>query len=138
MMIEKIIQRLKIKMNFMHNNNGDYPWYKWHKTYYDALLEEIEEAKKEIKNDNSVYLEDELWDVFWDFYCLAYALELEWKITSVDKVFERCYKKLIGRVAESGDNVGDWLEIKKFQKEELKKEHENLYLVQEKNNDSSQ
>ncbi|MDR1944995.1 MAG: hypothetical protein LBQ59_02680 [Candidatus Peribacteria bacterium] len=38
---------------------------------------EVEEAKDQYKDNNSVYLEDELGDIFWDFFCLTYSLQNE-------------------------------------------------------------
>lgn len=103
------------------------PFYEWNKTYLKWLREELEEVEKEIKENNSVYLEDELWDVFWDYLCLLHSLENEWKITSIDKVLERCYKKFGERVGYDWDWWYNWQEVKDKQKQELKLEHNKLY-----------
>ncbi|MFK7780032.1 MAG: MazG nucleotide pyrophosphohydrolase domain-containing protein [Candidatus Gracilibacteria bacterium] len=108
------------------------PFYKGHQTFLDGLKEEIQEAEEEIKNNNSVHLEDELGDVFWDYICLLHALENEGKISSIDNVLERCYKKFSGRILENGAGNGDWNEVKNKQKEELKIEHNRLYNNDEK------
>ena len=56
-----------------------------------------------------------------------HALESEGKITSVEKVFERCWKKFSERVnIKDGSDNWDWEEVKKKQKEKLKKEAENI------------
>jgi len=109
------------------------PFYKWHQTYLQGIKDEIEEAENEIKPNNSVYLEDELWDVFWDYLCLLHGLESEWKITWVEKVFERCYEKFIWRVWEKANWGHNWEEIKKEQKIKRKKEHNKLYKNDKKN-----
>ena len=103
------------------------PFYKWHMTYFDWIKDELEEVKAEIMDNNSVYLEDELWDIFWDYLCLLHALENEWKITSVEKVFKRSYAKFSGRVWVDWDGWFEWDKVKAKQKEELKKEHDKIY-----------
>ena len=100
-------------------------WYRWHKTYIKWLDEEIQEMKEELKQDNSVYLEDELWDIFWDYICLLNSLEYEWFINK-ENVYNRCFKKLSERL----DGIKKWKtwdEIKKKQKSILLKEHKNTY-----------
>jgi NTP pyrophosphatase (non-canonical NTP hydrolase) len=126
-MLSKIKNLSKLRVEFLIKKK--WPWYKWASTYFEAVEKELQEAKEEYKDNNSVYLEDELWDVLWTYLCLLNSLESEWKITNVDKVFERCYKKFIERVWETGSNYwsGLWEEIKKKQKEERKKEHEEKY-----------
>lgn len=90
-------------------------------------MKEIQEAKAEVKENNSVYLEDELWDIFWDYLCLIETLKNEGKITNLEKVFERCYKKFSERIDEKTWKNRDWQEVKKLQKEKLKKEHFEKY-----------
>ena len=104
------------------------PWYTWHKVFLDWLVEELEEAKEEIKQNNSVYLEDELGDVFWDMMCLLTSLEQEWLIKK-EKVFERAYKKFSERInyVQSREEMQSWEEIKKIQKQRRQKEHDDLY-----------
>ena len=43
----------------------------------DSIKDEIEEAIVEIKDDNHVYLEDELGDIFWAYACFLSMLEIE-------------------------------------------------------------
>lgn len=124
-MHKKIKELSARRIKFLIENKIDF--YKWHKTYLDWLRDELKEAEDEIMDNNSVHLEDELWDVFWDYLCLLHSLEDEWKITSVEKVFERCYKKFSGRISDEWKNRGDWGEIKNIQKQELKIEHNRLY-----------
>lgn len=113
---------------FLENLDTYWFFYTWHQTYIDALKEELEEVEEEMKENNSVYLEDELWDVFWDYICLLHSLEQEGKITNVWKVFERCYKKFSERInIETWANNQDWKEVKKVQKDMCKKEHQEKY-----------
>ena len=87
---------------------------------------EVKEAKDEIKRNNSVYLEDELGDIFWTYMRLLYSLEKEWYIDA-KRVFERCETKFRQRV-EAVENDISWDDIKTLQKETLEKEHKKRYL----------
>lgn len=120
--IKNILELSKKRINFLHNVNNKW-WYFWHKTYIEWIKNELDEMQNEIKENNSVFLEDELWDIFWDYICLLNSLEEE-KMINVDKVFGRCYKKFSERLWDSADfEAVNWEWIKQKQKEELKKEH---------------
>lgn len=123
--IEKIIALSKKRINYLHNVDNRW-FYKWNKTYINAIIEELEEVKKEIKENNSIYLEDELWDVFWAYICLLNSMEEEWLINK-KKVFERSYNKFSERIWPDWNWWRNWEEIKNKQKEERKKEHEKKY-----------
>lgn len=124
-MIEKIKQLSIARVKFLIESKNE--WYEWSKTYWKAIKWEIKEAKDENKKNNSVYLEDELWDIFWDYMCLLASLEREGKITSVDKVFERAYSKFSWRIQDDWSYRWDWKTIKDEQKKKRKEEHEKLY-----------
>lgn len=126
--IEKITDLSESRIQeFVDTKNS---WYEWHKTYLDWVSDEFEEMKVEIKKDNSVYLEDELWDVFWDYMCLLSSLKQEWLISSEKKVFERCRKKFSERIWEVRKSIPwqDWIwkKVKDKQKIELKNEQEKI------------
>lgn len=104
---------------------GDNDWYEGSTTYFAWIQDEIHEVEKELRAENHVFLEDELWDVFWDYICLLHSLEHEGKIEK-NRIFERIYKKFSERVGEDGRGGNDWEEVKKRQKEELRREHEAL------------
>ena len=55
--------------------------------YFKEIVNEINEAKEELKKDNAVYLEDELGDIFWDYWMLLKLLGRDGYIRSLDKVF---------------------------------------------------
>lgn len=103
------------------------PWYKWHQTYIDWIQDEFDEIKKELKQNNTVYLEDELWDLFWDFMCLLNSLEHENMITSQENVFKRAYEKFHERISEvrkeGNEHRETWKNIKSKQKAKREKEH---------------
>lgn len=96
------------------------------KMYIKQLKKEIKEVQAEMKNKNSVYLEDELGDIFWDFLNLAYLLKLEGKIETEENIFKRCEKKFKARVKGIKNGIR-WEDIKKEQKRERKEEHLEKY-----------
>lgn len=120
--IQKIITLSGNRIPFLINHNID-DFYKWSDTYIKWILDEIDEVKEELKENNHVYLEDELWDIFWNYVCLLESLEQEGKIHK-SRVFDRCYLKFSERLNPDGSNNGDWGTVKKAQKERLKKEQE--------------
>ncbi|MDA9129021.1 nucleotide pyrophosphohydrolase [Candidatus Gracilibacteria bacterium] len=95
------------------------------KKYFEGMIEEIEEAKQEVKQDNSVYLETELGDIFWTYLNTLYCLEQEGYI-SKEKVFERCLKKFSERTEGIQEGVL-WNSIKEKQKHDLLQEHNEKY-----------
>jgi len=99
--------------------------------YKKWLIWEIEEAFEEIKENNSVYLEDELWDIFWTYITLLQGLQKRWYIKSVEKVFERSFDKFNGRLdyVIKNNYENSWKEIKDIQKIKRKKEHEEKYWI---------
>ena len=87
-------------------------------TFVEWIENEMIEMKDELRLWNRVLLEDELWDIFWDYICLLENLEQEGKI-SKEKVFDRCWTKFSERLKSDGSDNGDWAEVKKKQKERL-------------------
>lgn len=110
-------------------------FYKWWETYFNWIIDEMDEVKEQIKLGNAVYLEDELWDVFWGYICMLKIFEKKWYIVDTKKVFERCHKKLSERIKATKEadwgSYWAWNETKKKQKKELKDEHNCLYGCEE-------
>lgn len=94
-------------------------------TYIEELQSEIEEMKAEMKENNSVYLEDELWDILWDYLNIVYLLEKKGYIDA-QGVIERCEKKFGERIIWSEKDI-PWNEVKQQQKQELLAEHNTKY-----------
>ncbi len=126
--IQKIITLSEARIpELMKNGDSGYSdFYKWSETFVKGMDDEIEEMKHELKEWNRVLLEDELGDIFWDYICLLENLEQEGKI-SKEKVFDRCWTKFSERLNPDGSNNGNWMEVKKSQKEKLIQEI-NLHL----------
>jgi uncharacterized protein YabN with tetrapyrrole methylase and pyrophosphatase domain len=91
------------------------------------MREEIDEMEQELKENNTVYLEDELGDILWDYLSFINVLEKRKYISSVGKVFQRIDKKYSERldsISRTNNNIWEaWNEVKKIQKKELHKEH---------------
>lgn len=100
-------------------------FYKGNQTFLDGIYDELDEVKKEIQDKKYIQLEDELWDVFWDYLCFLESLEKEWKIQKA-RIFERCYLKFSERLNLDGSTRWNWNETKQIQKERLQKE-QSLY-----------
>jgi NTP pyrophosphatase (non-canonical NTP hydrolase) len=96
--------------------------------YVAGLKDEVEEVAVEIKENNSVYLTDELSDIAWDYATLMAVLEHRGLISSVEDVLEHGYKKYAERTpAFLVASSEMWDEIKQKQKKELKKQHAEKY-----------
>lgn len=123
---QKIQDLAEKRIDFLQNNPWE--WYSGETTYFEALVEELAEVKEEIKHDNTILLEDELWDIFWCQMCLLQALKKEWKIRSVEKVLERSYEKFSQRIGIDWRwGKLPWDEIKKVQQQVLQQRHNKLY-----------
>ena len=124
--ILKILELSERRIKHLHHIDNC-NWYEWYKTYTKSITEELVEVEAEIKENNSVYLEDELWDIFWTIICLINSLG-EDNLIDKNKVFKRCFKKYSERLWNSPEfEAVNWDETKKKQKEELAKEHKILH-----------
>ncbi|MGE4443548.1 MAG: MazG nucleotide pyrophosphohydrolase domain-containing protein [Candidatus Altimarinota bacterium] len=94
--------------------------------YWKDLEGEIEEVKEELKQNNSVYLEDELGDIFRCYINLLKKLEKEGYIESLENVFSHADKKFSQRINGRKNGIS-WQTTKEIQKQELKKEHDLKY-----------
>lgn len=121
----KYIKRI-LKLQKRSMMNEEKKWYFFsHHDLLDWIFWELEEVKVEIKQNNKVYLEDELADVFWCYIRLLYSLDQD-KYIDIEKVFERAEEKFWERT-EAVENDITWDEIKKIQKEKRESEHNTLY-----------
>ncbi len=96
--------------------------------YLGGLKDEVEEVRAEIKEQNSVHLEDELSDIVWDYACVLAQLEHAGYIESAEAVIEHGLTKYSQRAPaflETSEHM--WDVIKTKQKVELKQRHEELY-----------
>ncbi len=104
-------------------------WYQGSQTCIKWLKNEINEVIVEIEGGNPIFLEDELGDVLWDYFCLLHSLDIEWRIKK-KRVFERALKKFSERIGNDMVWKNNWNEIKIHQKQELTTEYEKLGWTQ--------
>lgn len=121
--LQKIFKLSHNRIDYLSHLRG-WTFYKGYQTFLDGMRDEIQETEEEIQSGRKIYLEDELWDVFWDYICLLCSLQDEWRIET-EKVFERCYQKFSERLNQDGSDSGNWQQIKNSQKAELEKEYLN-------------
>jgi NTP pyrophosphatase (non-canonical NTP hydrolase) len=96
--------------------------------YLSGLRDEVEEVAVEVKENNAVYLEDELSDIAWDYACVLAALEQKGLIESAEAVLAHSLEKYSQRAPAFLEASEDqWEAVKTIQKEGLKKRHEQLY-----------
>ncbi len=125
-MLTKLLKLVKEKYEIDKNSN----WCKWSITYFKWLQNEVLEVEYELKENNLVYLEDELWDVLFSYLNLLKQLEYEWKISSIKNIILRSEKKFEQRIKPlkwQKDLLPIWNKIKAKQKQRLKKEHNLKY-----------
>ena len=110
--------------------------------YLLEVKEEVDEALEEYKKNNSVYLEDELGDVFWVLLQSYKVLEKQKYIDSVEGIFSHLFNKFSERVEifekkEVWDEIDrkgldcvpdEWVKVKNKQKEELRKKNKEKYF----------
>ena len=118
--IRELIKIARRKLEIDKNKNENERWSEGSETYFEEMQKEIQEAQEENKEKNHIKLEDELGDILWDYANLLVNLEHEQKI-NLNNVFQRAVKKYEERIKGIENNV-PWSEIKKKQKEEIKKE----------------
>lgn len=129
--IWEIIDIIKRKHKICLSQIEKYPNIEYYKSYVtsqcylDEIIWEIEEVRNENRENNSIYLEDELWDILWGYINLLYFLENEGKIQA-NNVIKCCLKKYDERTKALENNIS-WDDIKKKQKKDLLEEHKKRY-----------
>ncbi len=93
----------------------------------NAIVEEVQEVKEEIRANNVAHLEDELSDILWGWLTIVEKLKDEGYVTSHEAILKRGLKKYEERIlALKGDERDHviWKEVKARQKEELERERD--------------
>ena len=94
----------------------------------NAIVEEVQEVKEEIRPNNVAHLEDELSDILWGWLTVVENLKDEGYVTSHEAILKRGLKKYEQRILSLKGDERDhaiWKEVKARQKEELEKERDN-------------
>jgi len=90
-----------------------------------AMRDEIDEVKEEIKPNNMAHLEDELSDILWGWLSLIENLKDEGYVGSHEAIIQRGLKKYEERILSLYGDERDhaiWREVKAKQKVALEKE----------------
>ena len=96
----------------------------------DAIVQEAQEVKEEIKPNNSPYLEDELGDILWGWILLVEKLKRQGFVGTHEDIFRRMLKKYQERIEPLDGTMRDyetWKEVKKRQKQSLEDEKISFY-----------
>ncbi len=96
--------------------------------YLSGLVDEVNEVRAEVKENNEIYLMDELSDIAWDFAVVLALAEYRGLISNAEQVIEHGFVKYNERAPaflEADEEM--WDNIKAKQKEELKKRHLEIY-----------
>jgi len=99
----------------------DYDW------MIGCILSEVDEVKAEIKEGNSVHLEDELGDILWTLHIICAKLENDGLIVSTENIYKRALQKYNERILPLKGNQNDhriWQEVKAKQKAQLESENQ--------------
>ncbi len=97
----------------------------------NAIVDEVQEVKDEIRPNNVAHLEDELSDILWGWLTIVEKLKDIGYVTSHEAILQRALKKYEERILPLNGDKRDndiWKEVKATQKEELKKEKKSLSL----------
>ena len=96
----------------------------------DAIVQEAQEVKEEIKPNNRPYLEDELGDILWGWIALVEKLKRQGFVGTHEDIFRRMLKKYQERIEPLDGTMKDydtWKEVKKRQKQSLEDEKISFY-----------
>jgi len=121
--LKKLIELVAYKKQLDHKRAE--PKFTDNEWLLDAIIAEVKEVKEEMKPNNRAYLEDELSDILWGWLSLVENLKSEGLVGSHEVVFKRALKKYEERILPlkgTSEDHAIWKEVKRWQKEELKKE----------------
>ena len=91
----------------------------------EAILQEVQEVKEEIKPNNTPHLEDELGDILWGWIALVEKLKRQGFVGTHEDIFRRTLKKYRERIEPLDGTMKDyetWQDVKIKQKEALDRE----------------
>lgn len=66
--IAKILELSAKRIDYFVSVENVKDWYKGSKTYFEGIITETTEAEWENREQNHIFLEDELWDIFLEFF----------------------------------------------------------------------
>lgn len=96
--------------------------------YLNGLKDEVTEVAAELRENNKVYLTDELSDILWDYTVLLALLEKHQLVDDVESVIKHSLHKYSERSAAFTEQDSQmWDTIKARQKQALQTKHQELY-----------
>lgn len=96
--------------------------------YLDSVIDEVKEVIPEVKENNAIYLTDELSDVAWSYAVTLALLEKRGLIISAQDVLDHAHTKFTQRSpAFLKEDYDLWNDIKSKQKAALKEQHLDTY-----------
>lgn len=105
-----------------------YDTYEVASRYMAGLKDEVEEVRAEMRENNTVYLADELSDLAWDYAVLIALLEDRGLIVNAEDVLEHGYQKYSERAPAFLEASSEkWDEVKIMQKQDLQRQHQEKY-----------
>ena len=100
--------------------------------YTDALRGEIDEVLNEVREENEVYLADELSDIAWVYANILALLENRGLLTDAASVTDHGWQKYTERTPAFLEASSElWGQIKAKQKAALAEKHKNKYQLPE-------
>ena len=121
--LEKLIELVAYKHQLdLKRGEAKYMDSEW---LLNAIVDEVQEVKEEIKPNNIAHLEDELSDILWGWLTIVEKLKDEGYVRSHEAILERGLKKYEQRILSLKGDERDhdiWKEVKARQKEELERQ----------------
>ena len=121
--MQKLINLVAYKHELdLKRGEAKYMDYNW---ITQAIVDEVEEVKEEIRPNNEAHLEDELSDILWGWLTLVENLKNKAYVESHESIMKRALKKYEERILPLYGDERDhkvWREVKVKQKEELERE----------------
>ena len=123
--MQKLINLVSYKHQLdLKRDEPKYMDYNW---ITQAIVDEVEEVKEEIRPNNIAHLEDELSDILWGWLTLVENLKAKGYVGSHESIMKRALKKYEERILPLYGDERDheiWREVKGRQKEALKREQD--------------
>jgi len=120
----KLIELVDIK-NKIDIKRGDskYMNIEW---MLNQIVEEVNEVKNEVKENNHIYLDDELADILWAWLMLVEKTHFKGLSSDINTIVDKAFSKYSQRVLPLKGTQEDktiWKNIKSIQKRRLEEEH---------------
>ena len=92
----------------------------------EEIIDEVREVKEEIKENNHIYIDDELADILWGWLMLVKKTNNKNLSSDIETVTQKALIKYSQRVNSLRGDIKDnrrWKDVKELQKRRLEEEH---------------